>query len=369
MSTADPVRFGVIGLGYIAQSAILPAFAGTPNAHLSAIISGDARKLQVLGERYDVPHRIHYRDFDDFLTQGHIDALYIALPNHLHCEYTLSAAEAGVHVLCEKPLAVSEVECRKMIAACEEAEVHLMTAYRLHFDPAHLHALDMAQRGALGELRYLTGAFGQNVAPGNIRLSPLDEGGGSVYDMGIYGINAARYLFGAEPLEVMATSQRRPGDPRFDYCDESTSATLRFPGDRLASFVSSLGSASIGRLDLLGEDGALSLSPAFSSALPITLRVSTPEPFARTFPRHDQFGAQLLYFAECIQHQRPPEPDGYEGMADVRIIEAIYHAAELEESVALEPVEQRERPDVSQIIVRPGIDKPDEILTSKSSQP
>ncbi|RDV36733.1 gfo/Idh/MocA family oxidoreductase [Bradymonadaceae bacterium TMQ3] len=366
-TTSTPIRYGVIGLGHIAQVAVLPGFGNAKNASLNALISGDAEKLRVLGERYDVPHCIDYESFDDFIDAGHIDALYIALPNHLHCDYALRAARAGVHVLCEKPLAVTEEECRTMIAACEEAGVHLMTAYRLHFDPAHLHAVDIAQRGDLGELRYIRAAFGQNVVEGDIRLSPLDTGGGSVYDMGIYCINAARYLFGAEPIEVIATSQRRPGDPRFDYCDESTSVTLRFEGERLATFISSLGSASISQLELLGEDGLLRLSPAFSYAHPITMHVNTPEHFERTFPKHDQFGAQLSYFADCIAGGHPPEPDGYEGLADVRIIEAIYLAAELGEAVTLAPVEQRERPDVSQIIVRPAVEKPKEVRSSGPS--
>src|SRR5690606_12900093 len=148
-----------------------------------------------------VAHTAGYHDFVAVLDDAEVDAVYLALPNQLHCEYTLRAAAAGVHVLCEKPMAVTEAECQRMIRACDDAGVRLMIAYRLHFEPVTLEVGELVARGELGEPRLFSSVFTQEVEEGDIRLSPLDRGGGTVYDLGVYGINAARSLFRDEPVE------------------------------------------------------------------------------------------------------------------------------------------------------------------------
>lgn len=206
--TSDmPIRYGVIGLGHIAQAAVLPAFQNTKNSTLTALISGDQDKLKELGERYNISELCNYDELEDLLDRDVIDALYIALPNHLHHEFTLRAAAKGVHVLCEKPLAVTEKECREMIQACRDNDVFLMTAYRLHFEEANMRAAQIAEDGELGELRFYESVFSQEVVGENIRLNPVNEGGGSLYDMGTYCLNAARYLFQDEPTQVMAVAE------------------------------------------------------------------------------------------------------------------------------------------------------------------
>src|SRR5690554_6041025 len=190
-NNAQPIRYAVIGLGHISQVAVLPAFDNAENSKLCALLSSDEEKLKKLGERHNVEHLLHYDEFERLADDDLVDAVYIALPNHLHCEYTERAARAGLHVLCEKPMAVTEEECRRMIQACDENDVRLMIAYRLHFDPANQIAADLARKGALGNTRLFTSTFTQNVVEGDIRLMPLKKGGGSVYDMGTYCINAA----------------------------------------------------------------------------------------------------------------------------------------------------------------------------------
>src|SRR5262249_47736888 len=156
-----------------------------------------------------VPLTYDYGEYDDCLDSGEIDAVYIALPNHLHAEYAIRAARAGIHVLCEKPMAVTERECVAMIDACERARVKLMIAYRLHFDPANLAAVEVASSGGLGELRLFDSVFCNEVTDErNIRLRRA-TGGGPLFDIGIYCINAARYLFRAEPVEVAAIAASR----------------------------------------------------------------------------------------------------------------------------------------------------------------
>lgn len=360
----DTIHYAVVGLGHITQAAVLPAFQNAENCELTALVSGDQEKLDKLGDKYDVEYCISYDDYEDFLDEGLVDAVYIAVPNHLHREYTVKAAEAGVHVLCEKPMAVTAEECREMIEACERNDVKLMIAYRLHFEAGNLEAVELVQEGMLGDLRFFDATFSQDVVEGDIRLNPIEMGGGSVYDMGIYCINATRFLFRGEPFEVSAWSESSD-DPRFSDCDEMTSAILRFPNHRLATFTTSFGSAKTDTFRLVGTEGELVMEPAFGYATHIQYELNADgDTRSHTFPKRDQFGAELIYFANCILENKHPEPDGYEGMADVQIIEAIYESARKGEPVMVEPIEEQIRPERDQEITRPGFPKPEEIKAS-----
>src|SRR5687768_8188512 len=227
------VRYAVVGLGHIAQVAVLPAFAhARRNSKLVALVSDDARKRRELARRYRVEMTYGYDEFEQCLEQ--VDAVYIALPNSMHADYTIRAAQAGVHVLCEKPLAVTVEECERMIAACRQHRVKLMTAYRLHFEEVNLKAVDLVRRGRIGVPKFFNSSFAMTVRRGDIRTRK-DLGGGTLYDIGVHCINAARYLFRAEPAEVMAISVHS-GTPKLDEIDESTGALLRFDGGRVAAF-------------------------------------------------------------------------------------------------------------------------------------
>jgi len=354
----DRIRYAVVGLGHIAQVAVLPAFEQARNSELKALVSDDPDKLKKLGRKYSVKRQYSYAQFEECLASGEIDAVYIALPNSMHREYTVRAAQAGIHVLCEKPMAVTEEECRDMIRAAAQANVRLMIAYRLHFDKANLSAVDIVRSGVLGDPRVFHSAFTMQVrAEDNIRLKRT-MGGGTVYDIGIYCINAARYLFRSEPEEVVAFSASG-SDPRFSDVDEMTSAVLRFPGERLAAFACSFGAADSGAYDIVGTKGSLRLDPSYDYAAEMTLttKISGKER-EKTFSRHDQFGPELVYFSDCVSEGRNPEPDGREGLADVRIIRAIYESARAKKSVTLEAFEKEVRPGPEQEITRPGIKEP-----------
>src|SRR5256885_4393042 len=208
------VGYAVIGLGHIAQSAVLPAFMHAKNSKMVALVSGDAEKRAKLARKYRCD-AYDVRDLNDVLDRPDVDAVYIAEPNDKHAEYAVRCAKEGVHVLCEKPLAISEEECRRMIEACHDSGVKLMTAYRLHFDPANLEAIRQIEQGRIGETRIFSSTFAYQVKPGNIRTS-AERGGGAIWDLGVYCINAARYLFRADPIEVFAMRIDRPDDPRFE---------------------------------------------------------------------------------------------------------------------------------------------------------
>jgi len=196
------------------------------------------------------------------------------------------------------------------------------------------------------------------VRPNNIRTDK-EKGGGTLYDIGIYCINAARYLFGAEPTEVFAFSSTSKKDERFKEIDEMTSALLRFPDGRLAEFTSSFGAADVASYRVAGTKGDVRLDQGYEYVYPISLHVTIKgESRKQTFRKRDQFAPELEYFSNCILNNRTPEPSGMEGIADVRIIEALYRSAKRRRPVKIEPVRQTQRPSIKQTKQRPAVDKP-----------
>jgi glucose-fructose oxidoreductase len=350
-----PVRYAVVGQGYFAQVAVLPAFKNprvARVAELAALVSDDPTKLEKLGEEYGVPveRRAGYDDYDRLLASGEVDAVYIALPNSMHRDFTERAARAGRHVLCEKPLAVTPGDAEAMIAACRDAGVRLMTAYRLHFEEANLRAAEIVRSGEIGTPRYFSSIFSMQVKEGNIRLS-RELGGGPLWDIGIYCINAARALFREEPRAAFAFGGRPAGDPRFDEVHEQVSCVLRFSEDRLAQFTVSFGALDLSAYDIVGDRGHLHVEPAYEFAADLK-HVLTVEGKQRrkTFKRRDQVGPELIYFARCIREDREPEPSGLEGWCDLRVIDALYRSMKTGAPVELPPFEKPERPTIEQEI-------------------
>jgi predicted dehydrogenase len=347
------VRYAVVGLGHIAQVAVLPAFGNARrNSRLAALVSGDPVKREALKKKYEIEKAYSYEEYDECLKN--VDAVYIALPNSMHCEYAVRAAQAGVHVLVEKPMAVTEQECERMSRAAREAGVRLMVAYRLHFERANLEAIEVVRSGRLGEPRLFSSTFSMTVVEDNIRLKS-DLGGGVLYDIGIYCINAARGLFRAEPEEARAVTTGRRGE-----VEESVTAFLRFPGDRTATFSCSFHAAKVSEYRIAGTKGDLAVEPAYEYAAALKHRLTLDrDTKERRFAKRDQFAPELLYFSDCVLKGHDPEPSGREGLADVRIIEALYRAAQTGQPVPLAPYDKPDRPSLEQEIRRPPIEKPD----------
>ncbi len=360
------IRYAVVGTGHIAQVAVLPAFKNAANSKLVTIVSGDEEKREKLRKKYRLEHTYSYDEYDRALSQ--VDAVYIALPNHMHCEYAVRAAEAGVHILCEKPMAVTEEECQEMIDAAEKAGVKLMVAYRLHFEAGNLEAIRLAEKGKLGDLRFFASEFAQQVTGDNIRVTENTErGGGPVYDMGVYCINAARYLFRDEPAEVFAATLN-DGEKRFRKVEEMASVVMRFPGERVATFTCSFGATDISRYTLIGTKGVLVAEPAYEYAEPLKHRLTLGgKTKTRTFPKRDQFAAEIVYFSDCIRQKKDPEPSGLEGLADVRIARAIYESAKAKKVVEIPELPAKKRPGKRQEIHRPAHGKPETVNTKSPS--
>ena len=356
--TTEKIRYAVVGLGHIAQVAVLPAFAHAKrNSILAALVSSDPEKLKQLSRRYRIKQSYSYEQYEDCLKSGKIDAVYIALPNNMHAEYSIRAANAGVHVLCEKPMAVTEQQCLSMIRAARKNSVKLMIAYRLHFDEANLKAVEIVKSGKLGDPRVFNSLFALQVKVGNIRTK-AELGGGTLYDLGVYCINAARYLFKDEPLAAFAYSVARK-DRRFQEIDEMTAAVLRFPADRIANFTTSFGAADVASYEIVGTKGILRVDPAYEYAMPLKHHLTIDGKITtRTFPRRDQFAPELLYFSDCIRKNIDPEPSGEDGLQDVRIVRALYRAAETGRPVKLAPARLKKRPGIKQLKRRPPVAKP-----------
>ena len=340
MPSLPRVRYAVAGLGRIAQNAVLPAFANARrNSVLTAVVSSSPSKRKAIAARFGAaPYR--YEDYDACLKE--VDAVYIALPNSMHAEFTERAARAGVHVLCEKPMAVTTAECERMIRVCRKARVKLMIAYRLHFEAVNMYALRLVRAGKIGEPRFFTSTFSLNVPAGDIRTVPA-MGGGTLPDIGVYCINAARGLFGDEPIEALAMSVHS-GARKVRAVDETTGGLLSFPGGRLASFVTSFNATARACYEIVGTRGTIRLEPSYEYAVPVAgelIAAGKRLPLRGRTP--DQFAPELTYFSERILKDQEPAPSGEDGLQDVRIIEALTRSAASGRPVALAP--RRHRPD------------------------
>ena len=365
-SRRGPIRYAVVGLGHIAQVAVLPAFAHAKrNSRLTALVSDDAHKRRVVGRKYRVDKTYAYKDYEACLAE--VDAVYIALPNSMHAEYTIRAARAGVHVLCEKPMAITVEECEAMIDACGEHRVKLMIAYRLHFEEINLKVIDLVRKGRIGIPKFFNSSFSMTVRADNIRTEK-ELGGGTLHDIGVYCINAARHLFRAEPREVMAISVNS-GGAKLAEIDESTGAVLRFDGERVAAFITSFNAADVASYRIVGTKGQVHVDPAYEYAEGLAYELTIDGQTTRKrIGKQDQFAAELLYFSDCIRHNRQPEPSGEEGLQDVRVVQALYESAESGKAVPIPPFRAATQPTGRQRIRRPGIAEPALVKVKSASE-
>ena len=357
------VRYAVVGLGYIAQAAVLPSFAhARRNSSLHAIVSGSTEKLNEVGDKYRIPVRATYDDYERCLQE--VDAVYLCTPNSEHADYAVRAAKAGKHILCEKPLAVTQQECNRMIHAAKDNNVKIMTAYRLHFEPLFLEVLEIVKSGKIGEPRFFSSSFSMHARPGGIRTQ-RELGGGTLFDLGVYCINTARLMFRAEPIEVMARSidGARSNMPEID---EMTSGIMRFDGDRLATFTTSFNANGVSDFRVVGTEGNIHAEPAYeyAEALGYTLTVGD-KVRKKKGRRRDQFAAEVAYFSDCVMQGRDPEPSAEEGCWDVRVVNALYESANNGGPVKLDNFGPERRPVKEQGKDFPPVTEPELVAVEK----
>jgi predicted dehydrogenase len=325
------IGYAVVGLGGIAQRAVLPAFQHSKKAKLVALVSGDKNKARRLARKFRANASYTYNEFDLCLDQPEVQAVYVASPNGCHAEQTLRAAAAGKHVLCEKPMANDIEQCQAMVEACSAHNVRLMVAYRKYFEPASRALKKLVDDGKLGRLKIMHSAFTIYLPLGREegwRFSPQLAGGGALPDLGIYCINTARWIASTEVSAVTARSWTVDPSRFSEAIDENMAFQLAFPGGLLLQATASFGAAQASFFQVHGELGWAALNPAFAYDEERRLfgKVNGRW-FHRVFPTMDEFAHELDAFADCIQTGRDPEPSGLEGLRDVAVVEAIYQAA------------------------------------------
>lgn len=363
------VRYAVVGLGHIAQVAVLPAFKHARiNSKLTALVTGDPVKAEKISKKYKVDQVCSYRNYERLLHSGDVDAVYIALPNHLHSDFVMPALKAGIHVLCEKPLALNLDDAEILRRTAHNENVKLMTAYRLHFEASNLRALDICRKGELGRLNYFSSNFSFVISdPSNIRMR-RKTGGGPVWDIGIYCVNAVRNIFQEEPIEVFAFEARQ-NKRLFSEVEETVTVIMKFPMDRLATFTCSFGADTVSEYKVVGTRGSLHLESAYEYATARKLTITHDSKSRQIkYPKNDQFGPELVYFSDCIMENIQPEPSAVEAIADLRVILAIYDSLHSGKPVQLPPADlKRRRPNSDMRMVYPGIKEPESIRAKSPS--
>jgi len=317
---------------------LLPGIVKSKHCKPVALVSGHPDKARQQAAKYGIdPKKIYnYENFDSIKDNPEIDVVYVVLPNSMHAEYTIRAARAGKHVLSEKPMAVSVTECQQMIDACKTAGRRLQVGYRLHFEPNTLACIDAIKKQRAGKLQIIEAGAGFTIGdPKQWRLKRALSGGGCLMDIGIYALNAARYLSGEEPSEVLAQTYANREDPRFREVEQHCDFQLRFPSGVLASCTSSYNTG-LNRFIAHCTQGYCSLEPALSYN-GVKFHIQPPGQKEQTpdLPDIDQFAAEMDAFALAIRDNTPSKAPGEEGLRDVRIMQAIYASAEAGKAIKL----------------------------------
>lgn len=330
--------WAIVGLGNLSINEILPAFAKCEKSKVVALVSGHPDKANKLAARYGVdPKNIYnYQNYDSIRDNPEVDIIYIVLPNSMHAEYTIRSHQAGKHVLSEKPMANTPAECQAMIDAARKANRKLMVAYRCRYEPFNREMIRMAREQELGPIKVILADHGFSIGdPTQWRLKKELAGGGSLMDIGIYSLNAARYISGEEPTEINAMVYTTPGDERFKEVEETINFQLRFPSGVLANCTSSYGYSGQNRYRVVTSKGWFELEPA-TSYRGLRLKVrrgnATEE---RDFPARDHFALEMDHMSECVMENKEPLTPGEEGLRDLKIMMAIYEAAKTGKTVKL----------------------------------
>jgi predicted dehydrogenase len=330
--------WAVVGLGSLAINQILPAFAKCEKSKVVAFVSGHPDKANKLALRYGVnPKNIYnYQNYDTIRDNPEVDVIYIVLPNGMHAEYTIRGHQAGKHVLCEKPMANTPAECQQMIDAARQADRNLMIAYRCRYEPYNQEAIRIARSRQMGPTQMILADTGFPIGnPNQWRLTKRLGGGGSMMDIGIYALNASRYLTGEEPAEVNAMIYSTPGDPRFKEVEEHVTFQLRFPSGILANCSSSYGYFHQSHFRIMGTEARLIMDPAtWYSGLRM---YKEHENIIETIdlPVVDHFAAEMDHMSDCVMQNKQPLTPGEEGLRDITLIQAVYRAAQTNQTVKL----------------------------------
>ncbi|MBS1807988.1 MAG: Gfo/Idh/MocA family oxidoreductase [Acidobacteria bacterium] len=323
--------WAIVGLGNLAINQILPAFAKSEKSKVTAFVSGHRDKADKLAARYGVPAKniYNYQNYDELKNNPDVDVIYIVLPNSMHAEYTIRGAQAGKHILTEKPMASTPKDCEEMIAACKKAGKKLMVAYRCRYEPFNQNLIKIAQdKELLGPIRVVVSDHGFNIGdPKQWRLNKALAGGGSLMDIGLYALQATRYCTGEEPTEISAMEYTDRSDIRFKEVEDMINFQLRFPSGALGQCTSSYGYAGQNRIRVIGTKGWVELEPATGyTGARLRMKIG-PNLSERDIRPMDHFAAEMDHLSECVMDNKEPLTPGEEGLRDLKYMMAIYEAA------------------------------------------
>ncbi|MFZ4507229.1 MAG: Gfo/Idh/MocA family protein [Fimbriimonas sp.] len=327
-----PVGFAILGLGSYAQNQIMPSFADCKKAKLVAVISGTPDKAKRVAERYNLPPTAiyNYENLENIKNNPEIEVVYIISPPSTHRDFTLRSAAAGKHVCSEKPMEATSKACQEMIDACKKAGKLLQIGYRSHYQNHNLRAMEICRSGQLGPLRSLISEHGFNMPNGTWRTKKSLAGGGALWDIGIYALQAVQYLAGTKPTEVVALRHDLKED-RFKDVDDVSHFALSFPNGCLANCATGYSWAGANNYRVMGQYGRLEADPATGySGHQLRLNGRLLE-----IADNNQFAAQMDHFADCIRNQKPVRTPGEMGLQDIRILEAILLSAREGRSVKI----------------------------------
>jgi len=329
-----PIGWCVIALGRISMDHFMPGVKISQTGKIVALVSGHRDKAEKQAAIYGVSSNAiySYENMDAIRDNKEIDAVYVALPNSMHAEYTIRSAKAGKHVLCEKPMATSVADAKSMIDACKAADRKLMIAYRCQYDPEHIKAMEMIRSGQLGQVQAIESAFGFNISPGEWRLDRKLSGGGPLMDVGIYCLNASRYLTGEEPNNIKAFSSVIDHDGRFNTVEENVSWTMEFPSGIVAACNTTYGANMNGYFRVHGAKAAIEMQNAFNyDGMHLTAQIGREQKIDEVSPIREpmEFTRQADHFADCIRNNKTPKTPGEEGLRDTELLSQIYQAAGL----------------------------------------
>ncbi|QNI38200.1 Gfo/Idh/MocA family protein [Edaphobacter albus] len=336
-SPARKIGYCIIGLGRIADHH-MRGIAESSTARVTGLVSGHRDKAERIAAQYGVSTSsiYSYENIERIRENKDIDAVIVCLPNSMHAEYTIRSAKSGKHVLCEKPMAISVAECEQMISACKLANVKLMIAYRLHYEPITLKTIKLIRDGAIGKVEAIDSANGFNIAPNEWRSTRALGGGGPLMDVGIYSLNATRYLTGEDPIAFTAVATTPDQDSRFQGVEENLAWTMKFPSGAVASCITTYGASMPGYYKVFGSKGWLEVDEFGYQGLHLTAnyrsdRNTPPTRIDEKNPEPDpkQFARQIDHFSRCILENRTPDTPGEEGLKDMQHIQSIYKAAGL----------------------------------------
>jgi predicted dehydrogenase len=332
------VGFALVGIGNLSMGQLLPSFAKCKTARPVALVSGHPDKAKQQAQQYGIdPKNIYnYENFDSIKDNPAVDVVYVVLPNSMHAEYTIRAAQAGKHVLCEKPMANSVEDCQAMIDACTKANRKLMIGYRLRYEPMTQKAIELARSAEdVGNIKQITAEAGFNIGdPNQWRLNGILAGGGSLMDMGIYALNAVRYLSGQEPTEVSAVSYSTASDPRFKEVEETIAFELRFASGIVASCLSTYGFG-CNRFRVYGTEGQLEAEPFQAYQGNRLWKSQNRNRQQVQYQSVNHFAAEMDDFCQCIQADKPSLTPGEEGLKDVKVMMAAYKSARAGKAVQI----------------------------------